>query len=290
MQFDAPEALYYCASALPAGTYHFTIDSTYDATLNDLTSYQFTLTQAVPAGGQLTFNWGYNTQASAAKVSSFASGSSATAIETVSVTSGTGGQGLGNLTAAGDFSNNLNSIHRVRYGSNNYKESAIRQWLNSSAAAGSFVWTPQTKFDRPPSWVSTAYGFMYGMDADFLAVIGKTHIVVARNTICDGGGYDEMDDYFFLPSRSEVYGGVEVSGVNEGAAYPYYADYSDLTAAGTGADSNRIKYRNGSVQYWWNRTPTSGDGSGVRVVNAAGVVYYYYACYSFGVAPACNII
>lgn len=289
IQFDALEAFYYCETELPAGTYHFTIDSTYDTTYNDLTSYQFTLTQAVPVGGKLTFPWGSSTNASTIKVNSFASATSTTAIEQVSVTEGTDGQELGTLTMAGDFSNNLNSIYRVRYGSNNYKESAIRQWLNSSAAAGS-VWTPQTKFDMPPSWAANTAGFMNGMDADFLAVIGKTHIAVARNTVCDGGGYDETDDYFFLPSRNEVYGGVEVSGVNEGAPYPYYADYSDLNEAGMGNDSNRIKYRNGTAQYWWMRTPDSGNGHIVRVVRTLGEVRFDSAKSASGVALACNII
>ena len=287
LQFDALEAFYSAENGLAAGTYHFTIDGTYDATHNDLTSYQFTLTQAVPAGGQLCFGWTYNAQASATKVTSYASATSTTAIEQVAVSEGADGTNLRKLTAAGDFSNNLNSILRVRYGSNNYKESAIRQWLGSSAAAGS-VWTPQTKFDRPPLWAANTAGFMNGMDEDFLAVIGKTHIVVTRNTVCDGGGYDEMDDYFFLLSRSEIYGGVEVSGVNEGSPYPYYADYSDLSAAGMGNDSNRIKYRGGTAQFWWNRTPSSGSGS--NVVYTAGYVSSNGANNSYGVAPACNII
>ena len=291
MQLDATEAFYYAENGLAAGTYHFKIDPTYDATYNSFkdTGYQFTLTHAVPAGGQLCFGWTFNTQASAANVTSYASATSTTAMEQVAVSEGADGTNLGTLTAAGDFSNNLNSIHRVRYGSNNYKESAIRQWLNSSAAAGS-VWTPQTKFDRPPSWVSTAYGFMYGMDADFLAAIGKTHLVVARNPVCDGGGYDEMDDYFFLPSRSEAYGGVEDSGVDEGTAYPYYANYSDLSAAGTGKDSNRIKYRDGIARSWWMRTPYSGNGHDFRFVYPTGDVANYVANGNHWVAPACNII
>ena len=288
LQFDAPEAFYYCETALTAGTYYFTIDSTYDTANNDLSAYQFTLTQDVPAGGQLTFPWSSGV-ASAVKVNSFASRTSTTAIEQVSVTEGTDGQNLGDLTIAGDFSNNLNSIHRVRYGSNNYKESAIRQWLNSSAAAGS-VWKPQTKWDRPPAWAATTAGFMNGMDADFLAVIGKTHIVVARNTVCEGGGYDEMDDYFFLLSRREVYMGNEVSGVIEGEPYPYYSDYSDLSAPGTGNDSNRVKYRGGSAQYWWLRTPDSGHGLAVRYVHPTGALNNNNANHSHGVAPACNII
>lgn len=289
LQLDAPEAFYYCETALTAGTYYFTIDSTDVTANNDLSAYQFTLTQDVPAGGQLTFPWSSGV-ASAVKVNSFASRTSTTAIEQVSVTEGTDGQNLGNLTIAGDFSNNLNSIHRVRFGSNNYKESAIRQWLNSSAAAGS-VWKPQTKWDRPPAWAATTAGFMNGMDADFLAVIGKTHIIVARNTVCEGGGYDEMDDYFFLLSGREVYMGNEVASVIEGEPYPYYSDYSDLSAPSTGADSNRIKYRGGTAQYWWLRTPTSG---GVRVVRSvyypAGGLDTDYALNSRGVAPACNII
>lgn len=290
MQFDAPEAFYYAENGLEAGTYHFTIDSAYDATYNDLTSYQFTLTQAVPASGQLCFDWISNTQASAAKVTSYAS---ATALEQVAVSEGTDGRNIGELSVAGDFANNLNSIKRVQYGSNNYKESAIRQWLNNSAAAGS-VWTPQTNFDRPPAWKNTAAGFMNGMDADFLAAIGKTHIVVVRNNATDGGGSDEMDDYFFLLSRSEVYGGVEVSGVNEGAAYPYYSDYSNLAASGTGKDSNRIKYLKGTkppaTQAWWTRTPSSVSGCTACHVIATGSVNTHYASKSSGVAPACNII
>lgn len=291
LQFDAPEAFYYCETELSVGTYHFKIDPTYDATHNSFkdTGYQFTLTKPVPAGGQLTFPWGYNTQASAVKVSSYESGSATTAIESVAVTSGTAGQGLGTLVNAGDFDNNLNSVEKVRYGSNSYKESAIRQWLNSDKPAGS-VWTPQTKFDRPPSWAATADGFMYGMDADFLSAIGKTHIIAARNTVCDGGGYDEMDDYFFLLSRSEVYTGSDIASAIEGEPYPYYSDYSDLPAPGMGADSNRVKYRGGSVQWWFLRTPTSGTGHAVRRVLPTGVLNDHFAYFSGGVAPACNII
>ena len=289
MQFDAPEAFYYCETELPAGTYHFAIDSTYDPTYQSFNNYQFTLANKVPAGGQLCFGWSSQTQAANAKVTTYASATDTTAIETVAVTNGTGGQELGTLTPAGDFDNNLNSIHRVRYGSNNYKESAIRQWLNSDKEKGK-VWTPQTKFDRPPSWAATMDGFMYGMDADFLAVIGKTHIVVSRNTVCDGGGYDEMDDYFFLLSRREVYMGNEVASVIEDEPYPYYSDYSDLSAPDTRADSNRIKYRGGTAQHWWNRTPNSGYGHTVRHVYTTGGLNYISAYYSGGVAPACNII
>ena len=86
------------------------------------------------------------------------------------------------LGTADGKTTNMNHSHRIRYGSNNWVESAMRQYLNSDKAAGS-VWTPQTKFDRPPSWNANTAGFMNGLDADFLAVIGKTTKVTCRNTV-----------------------------------------------------------------------------------------------------------
>lgn len=141
----------------------------------------------------------------------------------VGVTEGTGGTSLG--TADGKATN-MNHSHRIRYGSNNWVESAMRQYLNSDKAAGS-VWTPQTKFDRHPSWNASTAGFMNGLDADFLAVIGKTTKVTCRNTVTDGGGSDITKDKFFLLSRREVFAGNEVSNVTEGEPYPFYSDYSD---------------------------------------------------------------
>ena len=291
LQYDAAEAFYYAENGLAAGNYYFTIDPTYDATYNTYkdTGYQFTLTQDVPAKGVLTFSWGYNTQASAAKVSSWASVSAATAIESVSVSSGTTGTNLGQLTIAGDAANNINAIQRVRYGSNNYAESAMRQYINSSAAAGS-VWTSKTKFDRPPSWATTSAGFLHGVDPEFISVLGKVKKVTALNTVADGGGSIETNEKVFLISRTEVYAGNEVAG-GDGKAYAYYANYSDLAAAGTGDDKNRIKYRNGTAKYWWLRSPYAGHAGTVRGVFPSGAVYYVsLATYTIGVAPACVIV
>ena len=287
MQFDAREAFYYAETEMPAGTYHFKLaaHSWYAADVGK--SFQFTLTKAVPAGGQIVFVQGYDKTLVNGTVQTFESSTSTTVIETATMTVGTGGTGLGDLDNT--VHDNMNSCQRALLGSNNYKESAIRQWLDSDKAAGS-VWTPQTKFDRPPSWVSNTAGWTSDIDSDFLAVLGKTHIVVSRNTVCDGGGSDEMNDTFFFLSRREVYMGNEVASVVEGEPYPYYSDYSDLSAPGTGADSNRIKYRNGAAQYWWNRTPYAGYGFHVRGVYTTGAVNYNAASFSYGVAPACNII
>ena len=285
-QYDASEALFYCETALAAGTYNFTLLAGYDTTYGGGKTYQFTLTKEVPAGGQITFPWNWNTQASTTKVSTYKSRTDTAAIETVGVTEGTGGTSLG--TADGKATN-MNHSHRIRYGSNNWVESAMRQYLNSDKAAGS-VWTPQTKFDRPPSWNASTAGFMNGLDADFLAVIGKTTKVTCRNTVTDGGGSDTTKDKFFLLSRREVFAGNEVSNVTEGEPYPFYSDYSDYTSANVGADKNRIKYRGGSPQWWWLRTPDAGNGCYVRSVRTGGNLSSNIASNSGGVAPACNVI
>ena len=286
VQFDAKEAFYYCENELPAGTYCFTVGAHSWVSGDVNKTYKFTLTKAVPAGGQLVFNNSYNVTFANATLSTFASATSTTAIETVTMTEGSGST-LGTINNS--VNGNLNSCQRALLGSNNYGESAMRQFLRAKGAAGTF-WTPQTKFDRPPTWLTTLAGWMNGMDEDFLSVLGKTHIVVSRNTVCDGGGSDEFDDTFFLLSRREAYMGNEVASVIEGEPYPYYSDYSDLSAAGTGEDSNRIKYRGGTAQYWWLRSPYAGYGGNVRTVITSGALGSHSANNSVGVSPACKII
>lgn len=231
-------------------------------------------------GGELDIEFSYDVRyVLKYDIKTYASPTSTTVIETVKPTEGTGGTEL----------TTLNSGQRMCYGSNNYKESAVREWLNSDKVAGS-VWTPATNYDRPPSWVSNKAGFMNGMDADFLAVIGKTTKVTCRNNVTDGGGSDTTKDKFFLLSRRELFMGDEVSSVKEGEPYPYYSNYSDYTSPNTGADSNRVKYKNGSPQWQWERTPNAGNSSRVRIVGYAGGLSYSGASGSGGVAPACNVI
>ena len=258
VQFNAPAAMYYAEEELAAGIYHVTPKNGWSGGMGNGKTYQFTLTKAVPKGGQIVWNGAWDQDPLKYDIKTYASPTSTTVIETVKPTEGTGGTEL----------TTLNSGQRMCYGSNNYKESAVREWLNSDKVAGS-VWTPATNYDRPPSWVSNKAGFMNGMDADFLAVIGKTTKVTCRNNVTDGGGSDTTKDKFFLLSRRELFMGDEVSSVKEGEPYPYYSNYSDYTSPNTGADSNRVKYKNGSPQWQWERTPYAG---------------------SSGVAPACNVI
>lgn len=184
----------------------------------------------------------------------------------------------------------LNHAHRIRYGSNNYAQSAARQWLNSSAAAGS-VWAPQTKFDRPPSWVTTYNGFMHGLPSDFLAVVQAASIPCRTNGIhetnsLDGTAYTTnqvytLSDKFFLLSRPEIWGTWDSTSYKDGELLDYY---DGLT------DTERKKYdENGSVRVVWLRSPHPSTAGNVRIVRTDGSVHSDTANGSNGVAAACII-
>ena len=278
---DNTEALYYCATALAAGTYHFTLLADYDTTYGGGKTLQFVLSQSVPAGGVLTFPWAYNTQSTDTKVSSYASRESTTAIESVSVVEGSGGTSLG--TADGT-SANMNHTHRIRYGSNNWRESAVRQWLNSAAAANEW-WHPQTIFDRPPSYANQP-GVLAGFDDDFINAVGLVDVTTARNTVSEadgttGGSYTTRDK-FFLASMTEVGLGNNDS-VAEGSVMEYYNGATD---------TDRIKYDIAApttARYWWLRSPYPWLGSRVRYVTPSGALGNYLANYGYAVAAACVI-
>ena len=278
-QFDASEAFYYAEAELPAGTYNFTLATAYSSWAEG--TYQFTLTKPVPKGGQLEISGYADTAMTALQVRSYANQTTTSAIESVTITAGSGGTNLGT------FGEGLNHSNRVSYGSNNYKESAMRQFLNSSAAAGS-VWTPQTKFDRPPSWLTSLAGYKNGLDQNFLAVVGKVVLPCSANntyeapdsSIAKGTKYT-LNDEFYLASAREIFN-TNSDVADDSKVFPFYE--------GAG-NTDRIKYRDGAAANWCLRTPISWNASHVRLVDSDdGAMYNHVAAYSFGLAPACTIV
>ena len=285
MPYETKEAFYCAESGLEAGTYNFTVGRHNWLTSENGKTYQFTLTGSVPAGGQLVLSAGYVDSFEGTGLTVYENGSSAGAIETAVLTEGASGTSLGTLDRAS--SGNFNYFQSAILGSNNYAQSSLRQYINSAAPAGG-VWTPQNRFDRPPSWAAAYDGFLCGMDENFLSVVGD----VDKITVSDGGVSTTSSERFFLLSRSEVYGGDE-NGINEGQPYPYYSENSGLSAAGTAEDANRIKYRGGAVQHWWLRSPRTDTGDYtcyMRYVQNKGNIHNCTSSVSTGVAPACCII
>lgn len=286
LQYDASEALYYAADGLAAGTYHFTVANQAWYADDNGKVFQFTLTSAVPAGGQVCVSMTYNATLEGKGVKTYASPSSATVIETVTLTEGSEGTDLGTTNGAG----NINHLHRIALGSNNYAQSAARQWLNSAAAVGG-VWAPTNKFDRAPSWATTYNGFMHGLPSDFLEVVESAVIPCRTNGVCECASLDgteftvnqvyELTDKFFLLSRPEVYGTYDSTTYKDGELLDYY---DGLTNA------ERKKYdEGGTVRSAWLRSPNPSVANVERIVNADGSVGGNSAYSSYGVAPACII-
>ena len=162
----------------------------------------------------------------------------------------------------------------------------MRQFLNSSAAAGS-VWTPQTKFDRPPSWLTSLAGYKNGLDQDFLAVVGKVVLPCSANdtyeapdsSIAKGTKYT-LNDEFYLASVREIFN-TNADVADDSKVFPFYE--------GAG-NADRIKYRDGSTAYWWLRTPYYGYAGNARIVLSDGTMNVYYVHSAYGLAPACTIV
>ena len=291
VQFCAPEALYYAEEGLAAGTYNFTWEYTIGAM--EAGTYQFTLAQAVPAGGQIVL--GTKTSSSAitsCKIATYGAIGGATAIESgVTVVTGSDGVSLGAISSTSSTAESLNCLQYIISGSNNYAQSAARQWLNSAAAAGS-VWTPQTKFDRPPSWATTYNGFMYGLPEEFLAAVQPASIPCRTNPVVEIASLDgteftvntvyTLEDKFFFLSRPEIYGDWDDESIKDGTQLEYYADIT--------TNAERIKRdAAGSACYCWLRSPSPNAARTVRLVNTNGSLYAYYSHFNYAAAPACII-
>lgn len=304
-QFDGNEAFYVADEALPVGTYYVTFGDSWGNNVKKDESYAFALTQQVPAGGMLMFGKASSTTAALPdtdpaewRVWSFASQTAAEPIEIVSLAAGAAGTNLGTLSANTKYgAAGLNQLHRSAYGYNRWSQSAIRQRLNSAAAAGAW-WTPQNRFDRQPDQLAALRGFMAGFDEEFLNIIKPVKVRTALNTVTDSeiGTYEDTYDTFFLASLEQEYIVPQLASV-EGEAWEYWKQRLGLASpqvtgnAGTNAAHIRYGYNaKSSAQTCRLRSASRGDGSYAWTVHTAGYASHYYgAAHAYRCAPACVI-
>ncbi|MEF2589885.1 MAG: DUF6273 domain-containing protein [Oscillospiraceae bacterium] len=194
-------------------------------------------------------------------------------------------------------SSNGNS-DRKSYGNNRYIHSNVRQWLNSSAAAGAW-YTAQHSADAPPSsanvWSSTnAYdtiaGFLNAFTANERAALLDTTITVGKSST-DGGGTETCTDKIFLLSCTEV----NLSGDHTcGSKLAIFSDNASRVATVTAecvANSNySSNLASGAAWYYWLRDAYAGSANDARGVHAGGALGRYYADRGYcGLRPACNL-
>lgn len=295
--FDPQEALYDADEELQAGTYHFTVAcDTWLASENGKV-YQFTLTQPIPAGGQLVYTNpdAFNKTLAGQSVSTYSGPTSFTAIETAALSEGSDGTDLGATDGAG----NLNHHQRAFRGSGRWKTSMLRQYLNSSKAAGEW-WTKQNKWDRASAFISSCPGYMAGFSADFLAVIKPVKVQTSRDTVVSDGGADITYDYFFPISLQQMNVTPQIADI-EGEALGYWKEVA--SGASNLDDSGRFKQgiaypdlicyglnAKSSARYCWLRSAYRGNSYYAWNVNTSGFVGNSSALNGgYYCAPACVI-
>ena len=193
-------------------------------------------------------------------------------------------------------SGNSNSDRR-NYGNNRYSVSNIDQWLNSAASAW---YSAQHSADAPPTsancWsgynpYDSEAGFLANFEADFRNAILDSTIRVAKNTVTDGGGYEDIVRKVFLLSNTEV-GLSNENSVAEGTLWSYFSSAARRQCYPTAEAVSKSTYTSSSLSasqywWWWLRTPYAGRAYTARTVYTDGSLNHNDAYYgNGGVRPA----
>lgn len=289
--FDEVEKLCILTSALAADHYFIDVGALSTSQASGGYGYGnevwgFTLTQQVPVGGYLLFNIDYYNSWKPTTITSY--DSSGNVIEAVDVTEDDdSGTDLTTVVTASDF----NFGRKARYGSSNWKESAIRQWLNAS---GSNWWSAKTAYDMPPNYVGDD-GFLTGLDSEFVALLLETEQVTSTSKAWEdsetiNSSYTTADK-IFLASEIQIAGYDDDQAATEGTEWPAF------TGLDYGEEPARIKYKHGTIGtedtavYWWLRSPVPNNPGPARVVLLGGRTSANLSAYDRGrgVAAACVI-
>lgn len=294
VQFSQHQAIQVFDDGLAAGTYCYTFGDTNGnkGIMTKGTSFNFTLTKDVPAGGKIAGLRGYwDNDAPYTNLKMYVyDADGLNILETVSIAKGEDGTNLGTLTNLG--SDTLNSLHRICYGDNCWSRSAIRQYLNSDKPKGQW-WTAQSKWDCAPNELNSKDGYLCGVDPDLLAAIKPVKVQAYRNTLCyddkaKGNTPDITYDKVTLPSIEQMF--ITPQQAGEGEAQEYYVH---LNGTGTkyaqwttypelrhyGVDNHNAAQ---SVRL---RSAYRSIGCGTWYVYSSGNVNYSYAIYSWRFAP-----
>ena len=191
--------------------------------------------------------------------------------------------------------------NRQGYGNNRYSQSNIDQWLNDTglswwAATHTYDATPNDTGMSQPTGYSDKKGFKSNFTAEELAAVLSTTIRIAKNTVTDGGSYEDVARQFFLPSTTElnlanensIAEGVVLSAYSGAAdalriAYPTQALVMNTLSASKPAST-------AAAWYYWLRTPSSAHSYGARLVDTSGTLDNDYACIGDdGLRPLCNL-
>ena len=168
-------------------------------------------------------------------------------------------------TLHGDTVYTKNHHARAKFGSNSWKESNMRQWLNST---GNDWFHKQNEYDVRSESTGYSSGWMTGLVTGFLDLVMPVYNKTVRNNLSaieggGGGGYDITLDKFWLPSLKE-FNGNNVDNIAEGSQFAYFRDVATTNA-------QRIQYDDGGVaRDVWLRSPDAYNANYECYINPSG--------------------
>ena len=189
---------------------------------------------------------------------------------------------------------------RKSAGSNRWRDSAIRQWLNSNAASGSW-WTAQSGTDAAPSYATTLPGLLSCLPEGFVNRLQPVKVQTATADV-DSNVVDTTYDKLWLPSKEELYSvvdttntSVSISGV-EGPYWEYWKTRMGTSSPAADDNSstnpNRITYaveNPANASSLWLRSARRSNSTHVWALYSSGNLNFNGAYFAHRAAPACAI-
>lgn len=173
-------------------------------------------------------------------------------------------------TLHGDIVYTKNHADRVSNGNNIWKESNMRQWLNST---GNDWFQKQNEYDVRSESTGYSSGWMTGFVPGFLELVMPVYNKTARNTVPaieggGGGGYDITLDRFWLLSLKE-FNGSNNNNIAEGQQLAYFRDVATT-------NEQRIQYDDGGIaRHVWLRSPLASYANYEYSIYASGASTYF---------------
>lgn len=187
------------------------------------------------------------------------------------------------------------SYKRDDYGSNYWKDSNMRSWLNSSAAAGKVDWL----CGNPPKDGYVSGTGAYNDKAGFLNAFSKSEIAAMKTVtqrslvshpeynkgIVDG---DANSDLLYYTDISEAVANYDSSYFETTTEKVFLLDVKQANAVWKNLKGYYVAYNNDGMAWpYWLRTPVTDCNHDMRYISSSGQVGRYAPWYSdLGVRPA----
>ena len=206
-------------------------------------------------------------------------------------------------TLAYDAKTNDNSISkshsrsykRDNYGSNYWKDSNMRSWLNSTASAGNVDWL----CGNPPKDGYVSGEGAYNQKAGFLNAFSKSEIAamktVTQRSLVSHPEYnkgivegDANSDLLYYTDISEAVANYDNSYFETTTEKVFLLDVKQANAVWKNLKGYYVAYNNNGMAWpYWLRTPVTDCNHDMRYISSSGQVGRYAPWYSdLGVRPA----